>query len=69
MTQPDISLSQTSPVLGVYVEGLTISRDNLLEAAEQIQQLLDRVSGNRWQTCVCIFRIRRVGCSVRPRWQ
>lgn len=42
MATTKLKLSQTSPVLGIYAEGLTISPDNLPETAAQIRQLLDQ---------------------------
>ena len=38
----EVRLDHVSPVLGVYVDGLVISDDNLDEAADQIRQLLDQ---------------------------
>ena len=41
MEIPDLTLSYVSPVLGVYVEGVNITSDNLDESAQQIRKLLD----------------------------
>ncbi len=42
MTEQALTLNQTSPVLGIYVEGLIIHPDNLTEVAAQIRRLLDQ---------------------------